>query len=433
MLVIFFLFSQAQALFYPMQVHLSWTENPSEMRVTWQSRLNGKAIISYRPIFCGNSSTWTEFEAETTRIDFGTELYRFSFVHTGVMSNISSDCHYEYSVSNGLFSSDNYVFNGRTPGQDKQTSYKMLIYGDLGTHEYGKKTFNLMKTMTETEEILGVIHMGDIAYNLDSQQGLIGDKFLNMIKPIASSHAYMTVPGNHEKANNYTAYKQRFIMPRNDANQNTSYFYSFDIGPVHYVLLNTNPYLKTSLKGERETQTNWLIQDLKKANENRINVPWIITLHHHLLYCSHDPSDSGSRKDCEVQAAVIRHSLEDIYYENKVDLVLSGHVHHYERQASVYKNQTVYGEVDELNKHVNANAPIHIISGSAGNWIRKNDPAAPNPCLWTRFMSDDFGFGTLSVLNETALLWEQFSSETNKMIDWVYIIKYQKKLDSLIS
>ncbi|OMJ81218.1 hypothetical protein SteCoe_18334 [Stentor coeruleus] len=430
MILIVFLISQSSALFTPMQVHLSWTEKSSEMCVMWQSRMSGEAKISYRPYLCKQNFDWKTINAQTSRIDFGTEMPRYSYIHTAIMTDLQADCYYEYTVGIGYFWTESFVFSGRTPGHDINTSYKMMIFGDLGTHYHGQKSLNLMKTMTETQEILGIMHMGDIGYNLEYDQGLIGDKFLDMIKPIATTHAYMTMPGNHEQANNFTAYKQRFLMPRNEASQNSSYFYSLNIGHVHYICLNTNPFLIIEQKSERKTMINWLKDDLFKANNNRNNVPWIIILHHHTFYCTLNPNMEMSRKDCEVQAEIIRNALEDIYYENKVDLVLAGHVHRYERQASIYKNQTILGDVDEQNKHVNAKAPIYIVSGSAGNRSNKNDPSSPYNYLWTRFVSDDFGFGMLTMINKTTLLWEQFSSESDKMIDYVYIIKQNNQTSS---
>lgn len=49
-------------------------------------------------------------------------------------------------------------------------------------------------------EVDVIFHVGDIAYNLDSYDGEVGDEFLRMIQPIASSIPYMTVVGNHEQA-----------------------------------------------------------------------------------------------------------------------------------------------------------------------------------------------------------------------------------------
>ena len=51
------------------------------------------------------------------------------------------------------------------------------------------------------------------------------------------------MPGNHEQHANYTHYKERYNMPINDANEGTSKFYSFNLGPAHYIVLDTDIYL----------------------------------------------------------------------------------------------------------------------------------------------------------------------------------------------
>ena len=44
-----------------------------------------------------------------------------------------------------------------------------------------------------------VLHVGDIAYNLEHDDGKVGDEFLRMVEPIAARVPYMTCPGNHER------------------------------------------------------------------------------------------------------------------------------------------------------------------------------------------------------------------------------------------
>lgn len=45
-----------------------------------------------------------------------------------------------------------------------------------------------------------IAHIGDIAYNMDTDNGRVGDGFLRMIEPVASAVPYMTTMGNHEQA-----------------------------------------------------------------------------------------------------------------------------------------------------------------------------------------------------------------------------------------
>lgn len=42
-------------------------------------------------------------------------------------------------------------------------------------------------------------HVGDMAYNFDSNEGRVGDAFMESIQPIAAYTPYMTVVGNHEE------------------------------------------------------------------------------------------------------------------------------------------------------------------------------------------------------------------------------------------
>lgn len=63
----------------------------------------------------------------------------------------------------------------------------------------------------------------------------------------------------------------------------------------------------------------------------------------------------------------LRKSLEDIFYYNKVDLYLQGHVHNYERNTPIYKNRTMIGTFDDFHHYVNPGATVYITSGNAGN------------------------------------------------------------------
>ena len=44
-----------------------------------------------------------------------------------------------------------------------------------------------------------VMHVGDIAYNLEHDDGKVGDEFLRMLEPVAGRVPYMVAPGNHER------------------------------------------------------------------------------------------------------------------------------------------------------------------------------------------------------------------------------------------
>mmetsp|Transcript_13931 Transcript_13931/g.13929 ORF Transcript_13931/g.13929 Transcript_13931/m.13929 type:complete len:357 (-) Transcript_13931:28-1098(-) len=346
-------------------------------------------------------------------------------IHTAVMTHIQSDCKYEYRVGSGLFWSEMFKFNGRTPEDGNNTLASFIVYGDLGTGPYAEYTRVALKDELKNNEYLAMIHLGDFAYDMEDREGRIGDLFMNNIEPYAANYPYMTTTGNHEKFKNLTHYKDRFIMPWNEASKNSSYFYSLNIGPLHMIFLNTYAYFKEEFINEALTQTNWLIEDLKEANKNRSLRPWIVILGHHPLYCSVDwrfPT-YPENVDCQIDAPMLQTHLEDLAYTNGVDLFLTAHVHNYERDAAIYKNETIPSEVDTQSMHYNPNAPIYIVTGNAGNRRARNDPTSKTPQYWARYLSDDYGYGRFKAYNETHIYYEQYSAENKKTVDSVWIIK----------
>lgn len=128
-----------------------------------------------------------------------------------------------------------------------------------------------------------VLHIGDFGYDLPWDDAKLGDRFFRSIEPIASKVSYMSVPGNHEFYFNFTQYRNRFTMP----NSEQSLFYSFDIGSAHIIGFTTEIYFSLFDKEDQlQTQYNWLVKDLKKANENRKQTPWILVIGHRPMYCT---------------------------------------------------------------------------------------------------------------------------------------------------
>jgi hypothetical protein len=419
-------------LVYPEQIKLAWTENEHEMRVSWVTYWATASLIKYRPILCEAESSFVTVEGTSSKFNEGNStVARYQWIHTGVMTNLTADCFYEYSVGNGLFTSKLLTFSGRTP--DYQLPYDLdpasiLLFGDLGTGEIAQATKQLLYEEANLGTYDAIVHIGDFAYNLHSDSGEVGDTYLRMVEPVVSRTAYMTIPGNHEDHDNATHYKTRFQMPNNGDNEGTGYFYSFNLGPAHIVLFNTETVLDSKQANETLTQMNWLKEDLAQANKERDIRPWVILGSHHPLYCSVDwLSTSGgnlkSNSDCGVDTLKLQAVFEDLFYENAVDLYFQAHVHNYERDAAIYKNLTVASDYDSENLMINPKAPIYITSGNAGNYEGHNDPASPTPQYWARFLSNDYGYGRIVVHNSTHLYWEQISSPDRRVIDHLWVVK----------
>jgi hypothetical protein len=129
-------------------------------------------------------------------------------------------------------------------------------------------------------------------------------------------------------------------MPENGDEIMRNFWYSFDYGSIHFITISfEHNFLKNS------EQYKWLSQDLSKINKQI--TPWIVVSGHRPMY-----SSSNFTSD-NIFSLGIKNELEDLLYDYKVDLFLSGHLHSYERTCKIYNNKCVEDGI------------IHILSGSS--------------------------------------------------------------------
>jgi acid phosphatase type 7 len=74
-------------------------------------------------------------------------------------------------------------------------------------------------------------------------------------------------------------------------------YYSFDFGGVHILSMNTEITYDDFAPGSE--QYKFIEDDLKKANDNRHNVPWIIVQGHRPVYSLEDEREQLVRKHIE--------------------------------------------------------------------------------------------------------------------------------------
>eukprot|EP00656_Telonema_subtile_P015591 TRINITY_DN18198_c0_g1_i4.p1 TRINITY_DN18198_c0_g1~~TRINITY_DN18198_c0_g1_i4.p1 ORF type:complete len:372 (-),score=58.46 TRINITY_DN18198_c0_g1_i4:37-1152(-) len=144
-----------------------------------------------------------------------------------------------------------------------------------------------------------VIHPGDIAYSLDDDCGRVGDFYHNILQPLSAQVPYMLSPGNHEwsRGQTWSAFDDRYAGQRwvsGASGSGSTRYYSFEQGMVHWVMLDSNPWVYSGIQGEVSLvapQYRWLQQDL--ASVDRSRTPWVVVLGHHscLLYTSPSPRD----------------------------------------------------------------------------------------------------------------------------------------------
>ena len=243
------------------------------------------------------------------------------------------------------------------------------------------------------------------------------------MEPLTSHLPVMVVVGNHEIELDLTPgpqlntafapYRNRFHMPGDYKrevwmqsppqlldhfleryNYSLQYehgasYYSYDVGLVHYVALNT---YNTFCSAPGCPQYQFLEADL--AAVDRAVTPWVVVTVHAPVYNTNKRHPQGY----EVATNLFNAWAEPLFVAHGVNFVFAGHVHAYERLGSVGLD----GLTDPSGR-----SPVYVTIGDGGNrellydvW----DPAMAGISAFHNGMY--YGYGTLAVYNATHAMWE---------------------------
>ncbi|KAE8961019.1 hypothetical protein PR001_g30178, partial [Phytophthora rubi] len=281
------------------------------------------------------------------------------------------------------------------------------------------------------------------------------NKFMNSMTNVMRQMAYMVLVGNHEaechsptcllskskkdQLGNYSAFNSRFRMPSVESGGVLNMWYSYEYGTVHFTTLSTetdypnapsNAYFTKRVYGGFGDQLAWLEEDLKAADANRDNVPWIIVGMHRPMYTIRSCGPDGVPNN-DYEARNVQEAFEELFIKYKVDLVLQGHVHTYERLYPTANNSAIMDGVSRDNKtYENPQAPVYVITGTAGGpegLFVYQDPPSPE---WLVLMDNKhFSITRLSV-TPTNLTLAKIESATGIIHDEFSIIKSSATQDS---
>ncbi|XP_064624193.1 acid phosphatase type 7-like isoform X2 [Lineus longissimus] len=364
-LPMFLAFAFGQVYYQPEQIHLSYGDAPTKMVLTWVTMDNTTTSeVQYGIKTLGSVAKGT-IDLFT---DGGAAARKF-YMHRVIVTGLTPGTAYRYRVGSTNYGwSSLYTFTAM-PGQGAAWSPRFAVYGDMGN----KNAQSLTRLQTEAENgnFDFILHVGDFAYNMDTNDATVGDAFMRQISSIASYIPYMTCVGNHEAAYNFSNYKSRFTMPP-AGGDGQNMWYSFNVGPIHFIAWDTEAYYYNGAgygTAQIFNQFKWLEQDLMAANTatNRTLQPWIITLGHRPMYCSNN-DDAEHCINPENVARIGDPSkgwpgVEDLFYKYGVDLEFGAHEHSYERLWPVYNLRVCNGSLKA--PYTNPTGPVHIVTGSA--------------------------------------------------------------------
>uniref|UniRef100_A0A2C9JIY6 Purple acid phosphatase n=1 Tax=Biomphalaria glabrata TaxID=6526 RepID=A0A2C9JIY6_BIOGL len=400
----------------PNQLHIAYGDDLSKMIISWSTVNDTDSIVKYG--LTVDSLTLIQKGNESMFVDGGNEK-RTQYIHCVDLVDLKPNTTYFYMAGGPSGWSATYHFKTMPEGEDWSPS--LAVFGDLGSEN--AQSLPRLKSDSAMGMYDAILHVGDFAYDLASNNGRTGDEFMEQIEPIASSIPYMTCVGNHENAYNFSNYRYIFNMPTD----NKKMYYSFNMGPVHFISISTEffyfPYYGVQ---QLYDQYDWVKQDLIEANkpENRLKRPWIITFGHRPMYCSNNDNDDCTNHESLVRVGIPSlkvKGFEDLFHDMGVDVAIWAHEHSYERLWPLYNMKVMNGSYD--HPYTNPGGITHIITGSAG-CSERLEYFMKDPPEWSAVRVSDYGFLRMNVFNKTHILFEQVSDDQNgRVIDSFTLIR----------
>lgn len=379
------------------QIHSHFGSDASIRVFTFVTSVDDNA--SCTSVQYGTDSNNLTLSASGSSFTFGTQGHNF-VIHNVEVKNLQLNEQYSYRVGCDNTNDWSEVYSFRTYGNQPLV---YAVYGDFGI----SNDVSLSQLTEEVDNNMfdAVIHAGDFAYDLDSDQGQVGDEFMEAIEPIAARVPYMTCPGNHENGYNFSHYINRFSGVTQAVGQpsqsETNLWYSFNVDNIHWIAIDTEVYAYFRDEEQISRQLAWLESDLIAANQNRDQVPWIIMFGHKLDYMD----------------KVNFTGFGDLAHKYGVDLYLCGHQHNYQRFYPYFKDSI--DVPSNKNMYIDPKYMSSIVVGSPGCKEQLTDGQGPSDK--TAYFSISYGYGHLTVFNSTHLYWHWERTGTQNNVadaDW---------------
>jgi hypothetical protein len=385
--------------------------NPSSIIVKWRTSFAVGSKVYY-----GTSVNYTDSvvksEAETD--------------HSIQLSGLQPFTKYYYSISSegGNPDTDSSKYFFTPPVDGNATPVRIWTMGDFGTtgvHQLGARDayYNYSKD-TYTNLILW---LGDDAYPAGTDEQYGTNVFRPYSKILSQSLVYST-SGNHDLFSSNVEketgpYFDIFSFPKNGEcgglASGSEAYYSFNYGNIHFVCLESNI---DSFGNRTAKMLEWLNADLA-SNKSK----WTIAFFHFAIY-----SNGYHNSDVNKNMIWMRQNVAPVLEKYNTDLVLTGHLHDYERSGLL---NGYYGDAASLNNAMiidkgTGTSPVHykksvkgtmyLIAGCMGEPQPVNNKKAHPATVKTY----DKIFGTMVIdIKENMLSGKLLTSEGKVADDFV--------------
>lgn len=229
--------------------------------------------------------------------------------HAVHLNNLKPDTKYYYRVWN-----DTQQFNEldsfyTMPSENKE-EISFLLWGDSGT---GNEAQMKIADLLNKEKADFAVHVGDVSQSDGSEYDEI---FFKPYKNIVNKMNIYTCIGNHDVYyDEAKTYLGDFYLPSNNS-EKTERYYSFRWGKSYFIVIDSNIDYQPG-SAQYQFIENALL------SEKCQSVDWVFVSFHHPPYCELWDAYDGETS--------VREYLLPLFESHKVDMVLNGHTHGYEK------------------------------------------------------------------------------------------------------
>ena len=338
------------------------TADPAHSRtIMWQAEnVLENPVIEYRRK--GQES----LKGVSAQEDFFTDDGVKNNQYRAELKELEADTDYEYRVAGNGAAGEWHPL--RTAGEG---AFECLIFPDSQSSDYSDWEELAQGAARRHPEAAFFINMGDIVDN--GEDHTQWQAWFHGVKGLMDRIPFVPLMGNHETYDQNwqvrlpEAYLKYFVVPENGSRDFSRYYYSFEYGDVHFIVLNSQWDESEAFKpGLLAEQLEWLLEDAGRSSKK-----WKIALIHKdvLQYRIHN------RPERQEGISEVGEAFMPLFDELGIDLVFTAHLH-------TYRNR---GHIKSFRR--DSQGPLYILTGVAGNvrypglWIdhELDEVVAPQP------------------------------------------------------
>ena len=292
-----------------------------------------------------------------------------------------------FFIIHSSFAEEDNVF----PSNLKDNEKNIVLFGNFLANEEG---LNVIENVKKNNPDL-IFFLGDLGYDIPKNIFALVDEL--------GKEKISVIIGNHDRDNT------KEILAHYGLNRE---FYSINYEEIHFIVLASDlDYAEDS------EQIKFLKNDLKEANNNP-KIKWkIVLIHKPMIYKDYYVKNNPDL----TKGVALKEGLQPILDKYQVDMVISGHVHLYERSFPLKFDNNIIS--DEKYNYINPEGTIHIIAGTAGA-EKHHNKHPPTFEEWAVIKNPDvYGFLNLRIPDNGEKLIFEFITNDGYVLDQFQIYR----------